>query len=61
LAEELKMPMFLHERDASAAFLNIVKDFPMGACNTIPAVVHCFTGSEVTLRRYVELDFYIGE
>jgi TatD DNase family protein len=57
LAAELKMPLFLHERDAHARFLEILKprrDRLPGAC------VHCFTGTEAELRTYLDLDLHIG-
>jgi TatD DNase family protein len=57
LAAELKMPLFLHERDAHVRFLEILKprrDRLVGAC------VHCFTGTEAELRAYLDLDLHIG-
>jgi TatD DNase family protein len=57
LAEELGLPLFLHERDAHARFLEILRphrDKLAGAC------VHCFTGTEAELRAYLDLDLHIG-
>ncbi|TAA40999.1 TatD family hydrolase [Corallincola spongiicola] len=57
LAAELNMPVFLHERDASDTLLAILKPWR----DKLPAaVVHCFTGSEIALRQYLELDLHIG-
>jgi TatD DNase family protein len=57
LAAELGMPVFLHERDASAALLEVLR--PRRA--RIPrACVHCFTGSEAELDAYLALDLHIG-
>ncbi|GGN98352.1 TatD family hydrolase [Saccharibacillus kuerlensis] len=57
LAVELDMPLFLHERDAHEDFARILRRFkPTG----LPAVVHCFTGSEPELRTYLEMDLHIG-
>jgi len=57
LAEELGMPVFLHERDASERFTAILRAWR----NRLPAaVVHCFTGSEEALRGYLDLDLHIG-
>ncbi len=57
LAGELGMPLFLHERDAHAAFLDILArhrdKFPR-------AVVHCFTGTRHELLAYLDLDLHIG-
>ena len=41
LAAELRLPVFLHERDASERLLAILKDY---RDHLTGAVVHCFTG-----------------
>lgn len=57
LAISRQMPLFLHERDAFPRFADILQDY----LPQIPgAVVHCFTGSEEALRRYLEMGCYIG-
>ncbi len=56
LAEELQMPLFLHERDAREHFCEILKT---GRKST-PAVVHCFTGTSDDLKIYLDMDLYIG-
>jgi TatD DNase family protein len=55
LAVELGMPLFLHERDASEDFAAILR-----ASGAVSMVVHCFTGTEAELERYLELGAYIG-
>ena len=57
LSAELDMPLFLHERDASEAMLEVLtRTRP-----SIPrAVVHCFTGGPDELRAYLALDLHIG-
>ncbi len=55
LAQELDLPLFLHERDAFADFYALVKELQVRK-----AVVHCFTGSQAELKAYVDLGFYIG-
>ncbi|MBT8492912.1 MAG: TatD family hydrolase [Deltaproteobacteria bacterium] len=57
LAAELSLPVFVHERDAGEAMLELLGRHrsQLGA-----VVVHCFTGNEKTLRGYLELDLYIG-
>ncbi|MDR0376902.1 MAG: TatD family hydrolase [Spirochaetaceae bacterium] len=55
LAVELGMPLFLHERDASEDFTAILR-----ACGVTNMVVHCFTGTEAELERYLEMGAYIG-
>lgn len=59
LACELQMPLFLHEREAHATFIAVLQPF-IDAKRLPPVVVHCFTGSESDLRKYVSMGFYIG-
>lgn len=57
LAIELKLPLFLHERDAAGAFLAVLDGL---APPPERVVVHCFTGDAPTLRQYVKRGFYVG-
>jgi len=57
LACEIKKPLFLHERDASTKFIEILKHYHEQLPKT---VVHCFTGTEEELEQYISLGFYIG-
>ena len=57
LAADLKMPIFLHERDAHDDF---TKMLAMNNEDIPNVVVHCFTGTEEELEKYLELDCYIG-
>lgn len=57
LAEKLNMPLFLHERSASADFIRRFKNHS-GICGR--SVVHCFTGDKATLEKYLDMGFYIG-
>ena len=57
LAAELDKPLFLHERDASDAFLGILRE---RRPHLPPAVVHCFTGERRALEAYLALGLYIG-
>ncbi|NDW19878.1 hydrolase TatD [Dysgonomonas sp. 216] len=57
LACELNMPLFLHERDAFNDFSEMLEN----RRKDVPAmVVHCFTGNEAELDKYLEMDCYIG-
>jgi len=57
LAAELRLPVFLHERDASERLLAILK----GYRDHLPAaVVHCFTGEREALFAYLDMDLHIG-
>lgn len=57
LAEELDMPLFLHERAAFMDFWKILKRYP-ACCKK--AVVHCFTGTRRELEAYLQLGCSIG-
>lgn len=57
LACALKKPLFVHERDASSEVLDMLERH---RDDLVDAVVHCFTGSSDTLRRYLDLDIHIG-
>ena len=57
LAVELQMPLFIHEREAGDALLDVLRRHRAGIK---AAVVHCFTGDEATLDAYLELDLHIG-
>ena len=57
LAEELKKPLFLHERLASKDFIARMKAHPEQCARS---VVHCFTGDARTISAYLEMGFYIG-
>lgn len=57
LAIELDMPLFLHERDASAATIEVLRD---RRDEIRAAVIHCFTGTRDELTAYLDLDLHIG-
>jgi len=57
LAADLKLPVFLHQRDAHDDFLTILarwRDQLSGG------VAHCFTGTVEEAKAYLELELYIG-
>jgi TatD DNase family protein len=57
LAAELRRPLFLHDRDAHADLLPLLKRYR----DRVPAaVVHCFTGTREELHAYLDLDLHIG-
>lgn len=54
LANELDLPVIVHDREAHEDTLNILKELrPKG-------VLHCFTGSVETAREIIKLGMYIG-
>jgi TatD DNase family protein len=57
LAVEMKKPVFLHQRDAHADFLPLLKEHRAQLADT---VVHCFTDTQAALEDYVALDCYVG-
>lgn len=57
MACDLQKPLFLHERDASDTMLELLQEYQG---KLPPAVIHCFTGSEQALERYLAFGLYIG-
>lgn len=54
LANELNLPVVIHDREAHEDTLQILKEFrPRG-------VVHCFSGSAEMAKEVLRLDMYIG-
>ena len=57
LAAQLKMPLFLHQRDAFEQWYNLLKPY----FTRVPAMVsHCFTANEQELKRCLDAGMYIG-
>ena len=57
LAVELQLPVFLHEREADATLVSLLRDYR----DRLPAaVVHCFTAGRDALYAYLDLDLHIG-
>jgi TatD DNase family protein len=57
LAVNSGKPLFLHQRDAHADFMAIMREF---SGRIGPAVVHCFTGTGEELRDYLDAGWHIG-
>lgn len=55
--EGVGKPLFLHQRDAHADFMAMMKNFE-GRIG--PAVVHCFTGTREEMFDYLDRDWHIG-
>ena len=55
LAEELNLPVVIHDRDAHGDTLEIMKEFP-----NVRGTVHCFSGSLEFAKECVKLGYYIG-
>ncbi len=57
IAADVGKPLFLHQRDAHADFLRLLRQWR----GRVPAVVvHCFTDGGEALRDYLALDCHIG-
>jgi len=57
LADDLKLPLFLHQRDAFEPWFDILSPFT----SSIPAMVsHCFTGDLQQLKKCLDAGMYIG-
>jgi len=57
LAVDSRKPVFLHQRDAHAAFVGVLREYRPRLAG---GVAHCFTGDEAELDAYLGLGLYIG-
>ncbi len=57
IAYEINKPLFLHEREAHETFYDIFSE-NQALCER--AIVHCFTGNQQALKRYLDLGMHIG-
>lgn len=55
LAKKLSMPYIIHDRDAHADTLDIIKS--IGYTN---GVMHCFSGSKETAKEFLDMGMYIS-
>jgi TatD DNase family protein len=55
LAEKLDLPVIVHDREAHADCLAIVKEFPK-----VRGVFHCYSGSAEDAKTLVKLGWYLG-
>lgn len=55
LAEELDLPVIVHDREAHADSLSIIRDFPR-----VRGVFHCYSGSAEMARELVRLGWMIS-
>jgi len=57
LAQQLQLPLFLHQRDAFDDWLSILSPY----ISSVPFMIsHCFTGTSQQLRLCLEAGMYIG-
>lgn len=55
LAQELNLPVIIHDRDAHGDAMDIVRDFP-----DVHGVFHCFSGSVELAQELIKRGWYIG-
>ena len=55
LAEELDLPVIVHEREAHEDGMAVVREFP-----NVTGVFHCYSGSAEMARQLVDKGWYIG-
>ena len=55
LAQELDLPVIVHERDAHEDGMAIIRQFPR-----VRGVFHCYSGSAEMARQLTDLGWYIG-
>ena len=55
LAQELQLPVIVHDREAHADTLFIVREFP-----DVTGVFHCFSGSPEMAQELLKLGWYLG-
>ena len=56
IAQDLNLPLFLHQRDAHKDFMNCFSNIDL----KVNAVVHCFTGEKEEFYEYLDKGFWIG-
>ena len=62
LAEELDLPVILHNRESTEDILNIVKEIVnrQSSNRQLSGVFHCFNGSKETAQQILDMGFYLG-
>lgn len=54
-AEQWKLPVMIHSRDATEDTLTILREFP-----SVKGVMHCFSGSHEVAEAIVKMGYYLG-
>lgn len=54
IAEELQLPLFVHERLAFDATMDLLQDV------NVPIIIHCFTGSSGELQAYIKRGYSVS-
>ena len=56
LANELNLPVIIHDREAHQDTFNILKEIPVNK----KGVLHCYSGSVEMAREFLKLGYYLG-
>ncbi len=59
-ASELDLPVIIHNRDATADCMSIVKSQITNHKSQINGVVHCFSGSAEVAQEWLKMGMYLG-
>ena len=54
IAEEFKLPVVIHSRDATQDTINTLKKY------NVKGIIHCFSGSLETAKIYISMGFLLG-
>lgn len=57
IATQSNLPLYLHEREAQDELISTLNNH---FDKEVKGVLHCFTGDQSTLKRYLDLGLYIG-
>ncbi|MGD7010274.1 TatD family hydrolase [Metabacillus sp. 84] len=57
LAKEVKLPIIIHNRDATADVVQILKE---EKAEEVGGIMHCFTGSAEVAKECIDMNFYIS-
>src|SRR5699024_7066341 len=57
LAKEVKLPIIIHNREATTDVINILKE---ENAKEVGGIMHCFSGSIEEMESCLEMDFYIS-
>jgi len=60
LADELGMPVILHDRDAHRDILTILEEWGAAGGSAVPSLFHAFSGDEMMAHRVLEMGCYIA-
>lgn len=57
LAQEARLPVIIHSRDAARDTLDMIKSFNV---KDLGGVIHCYSYTKEIAREYLDMDYYFG-